>query len=283
MRRLAVGASNAGAANAAGAAANAAAVPTAAAAAVIFLPPPEHEAQKPLDPIYSQNFPWHPFLSPLGAFFEVVTDTADTSGGRDSAPCLQIFQIVDMGRHAQRVLVYSSDARRALRAIAPSLTPRVQPWPRHAAWSGGTALGAAVRGLDAPIVPNLGTDKGLKLLARCLQEVPHAVDGAAHHVIGSELGESLYAVAGGGYEDSWTGTYLLRRAGGKKEEDAEPAKPVHIWESSLLIRRSVQVFASASGDATRIERETFVPTRVVAGLVPEVLCAQFELWARTTG
>lgn len=202
----------------------------------------------------------------LGVFIEVIFSHEDGVAGPGTAPLLQLFQLVDHGRCAQRVLVYSSDTRRVCRALQPSVEVRDAPWVDGSEWAGGDALGVTTtlnrlaRSVDSS-----------KLLDRSLTELgdgagPMATLGGPD----SELGEPVFTACGILLASAPPRPSSSGGAGGSGVT-ADTARP------SLLIQRDVTLPGGG------VVRETFVPGRIVSQLLPTALSATRIFWARAAG
>ena len=196
----------------------------------------------------------------LGLFIEVAF--SHESGGPGTAPLLQLFQLIDQGRCAQRVLVYASDTRRVCRALQPAIGTREAPWTEGCEWAGGDALGVATGNQVAR------SERSAKLLDRSLTELgggegPMAIVGGPE----SELGEPVFTSCG----------VLLAAAPRRADLAAAGGGVLNTDTPSLVIQRDVTLPGGG------IVRETFVPGRVVSQLLPAALSARFVFWARAVG
>ena len=258
----------------------------------------------------------------LGLWWEAVLrndPASSSSSSSSSSSTVDVFALLDHGRTAQRCLVWSSDTRRALRALPPALGPRLLPALHGLAWAGGSPIqGAAAAGADAAAASDdddgagrgaAGGPRMQALRARILEDDASVLDAPAAHGPGSEIGidpqlleaggvaflarGGPQARAGGLAPSQRSSSLVIERSvailprdalligsGGGDVAGSSAAVPPPPQPPLLVARSASTLSRFAASDAARHVRERFVPSRALMGLLPEALLATHEFWAR---
>lgn len=261
-------------------------------ALLMWLPPPrlEDQAKEGVPPL-------------LGTFFEVVCRGGGSGGAAAPPPVIEVFQLLDVGRAAQRCLVWTSDRARSLRALSPPLHPRRTPWMRGLSGCGGSFLGAAVAALSGGALPT-------SVRKRAFVEGAADADGGGAAL--SEVGLAPRIKVGAGIAHIPVGAGA-GGVGGAPTGSAADVHSVTLGCDSLVVSRTVKVGSPAAvaassepssshassaplppsqqpmlqrhtssqlGADVQTHRESFVPPRCLLGLLPEALLLRYELWVR---
>lgn len=230
----------------------------------------------------------------LGTFYEAWLRT-------DSflPPLVEVFQIVDVGRAAQRCLVFSSDTRRSVRVLESTLQPRRSALPVALARCGGRFLGASTEtaggaaGVPASVAKRVildatlaDSDCGVRSEVGISPRLESAA-GVAHIPV------ELAGIGGGGAPISLADAHRARlecpsltisctvKVGALQtpHRPPAPAPPLtHPPPAAVPLLRHLS--SELGGDRACEFREAFVPPRAVLGLLPEALLLQYELWLR---
>ena len=192
------------------------------------------------------------------AYFEVLLSP------HADYPVCEIYQLIDHGRYTQRSLVFTSDTRSSLRYMNTDLLHRKCPLPDEVKFAGGHLLGGHVS-----YVSQIGND----VISKRINPRNPYQESESDYGLRSEVGQDTNIL--GLSNISYSGVDFMKRRGDLH------GKPTEVKMASiLLIQRHVSAIVSDMQDKTRW-RETFLPFRDLAGLVPEVLFQQYEFWMRS--